>query len=296
MMKSLGMSAFKVMSYNIRFAAKYEAKREYEWDYRKSGLVDVIKGQMPDVIGLQEVLSDQLDYIAQSLGDSYKHVGNAREYDSKNKSYRGEYSSVFYNTKKFQLLDQNTFWLSDNPDVPNEGPAWDADCVRICTWVLLKDLNSEKVFVHFNTHWDHVGPQARTNSAVLMRNRIMQMLVTLRQKGFKDPLISVSGDFNCLPDAKELSTMTEPLEDSGNNIKLQLTDSKSIAKSKQGPEGTFTFFDMSGNILIDYIFIQDGFDAIRKWDVDLYHVVDDLLPCGHVPSDHRPIVINLSCR
>lgn len=52
--------------------------------------------------------------------DGYKYVGVGRD-DGKTK---GEFSAIFYNTLKFDVLKEKTFWLSETTDIISVG--WDA--------------------------------------------------------------------------------------------------------------------------------------------------------------------------
>merc|ERR1719487_1802671 len=167
-----GSLLLKCMTYNIRFNSK-DDKGYSAWLYRRQGLVDIVKKFGPDLLGLQEVLQDQLDYIKEELGDDYTHVGLPREYDPKTQKYSGEYSCVFFNNQRFELLDHSTFWLSETPDVPGSH-GWDAACNRVCTWVKLRVKETKHVVFHFNTHWDHVGIISRTKSSDLMKSRMME--------------------------------------------------------------------------------------------------------------------------
>ena len=49
---------------------------------------------------------------------------------------------------------------------------WDAVCVRIVTWVHLKEIKTGNTFYVFNTHFDHVGDTARLESARLIKQEI----------------------------------------------------------------------------------------------------------------------------
>jgi endonuclease/exonuclease/phosphatase family metal-dependent hydrolase len=83
-----GFLLLKCMSYNIRFNNP-DDKGPASWMYRRSGLADVVKKFEPDLLGCQEVLQDQLDFIQEELGESYTHVGKPREYNRQTKEYWG---------------------------------------------------------------------------------------------------------------------------------------------------------------------------------------------------------------
>ena len=60
---------------------------------------------------MQEVLRHQLEDLKARLPE-YAEVGVGRE-DGKT---QGEYAPLFYKKDRFELLDNNTFWLSQYPD------------------------------------------------------------------------------------------------------------------------------------------------------------------------------------
>ena len=85
----------------------------------------------------------------------------------------GEYSAVFYNQDRFLKKQGGTFWLSETPETCTFG--WDAVCRRVCSWVELEDRESGATLHVFNTHFDHVGVEARKNSAALILKKISEI-------------------------------------------------------------------------------------------------------------------------
>ena len=96
----------------------------------------------------------------------YDYIGIGRE-DGKQ---AGEHSAIFYRTDKFEVLEHGNFWLSEITDRPNKG--WDAVLPRICTWGEFRDKQTGFTFLFFNLHMDHVGVQARAESAKLILKKI----------------------------------------------------------------------------------------------------------------------------
>lgn len=198
----------------------------------------------------------------------YAFVGVGRE-DGKEK---GEYSAIFYRKNKFELVKQSTFWLSETPDTPGS-KSWDAAITRIVTLAVLKEIASSKAFIMLNTHFDHIGQQARLNSAIFIKGLI---------KGISNPESSmpviVSGDFNSTP--KE-----PPYQNMINNAGIQLIDSRP-ADSKTG---TFCGFEVNAIECktIDFIFHS------THWKTHSYQVILDHVG-KYYPSDHLPVLTSLS--
>jgi len=257
--------SFNIMTYNIRYDNPHDG--ENQWTNRKEFLCDQIAGTKPDILGIQEGLHHQVMYL-DSVFIDYTYVGIGRD-DGKKK---GEYSAIFYNHKKFEVLESSTFWLSSTPNIVSVG--WDASMERICTYGLFRNKNTgQKIWV-FNTHFDHIGNEARSQSARLIWQKINEL-----NKG-KLPVI-LMGDFNLKP-------ISEPIL----YIASTLQDSKTISLSiAEGPVGTFNGFRISEPILdrIDYVFVSKNNIQVNK-----YAVLSDIRNLRY-PSDHLPVLVELTC-
>lgn len=247
-----------VMTYNIKYDNVQDTVNN--WNDRKAAMVDLLQKEHPDFIGMQEVLYRQLEYLDQAL-DGYDYVGVGRD-DGKQK---GEFSPIFYDTQRYQLLASNTFWLSKTPDKISVG--WDAAMERICSFGLFVDKNTEKKVYVFNTHFDHIGVKARANSAKL----ILKKIASLNRN--KLPVI-LMGDLNLEPDAPPIRHITQHLADGAVLSSARPT----------GPKGTFNGFNTQASIerRIDYIFLS-GFQVAE------YEHLNERLDNGKHISDHLPV-------
>lgn len=168
----------RVMSYNLRYGwSDYD-----EWIKRKDLLVEQILEYKPDSIGIQE--GDDLwmseDEGLPKLLEGYDYVGVGRD-DGKTS---GEYAAVFYLKDKYEVINSGNFWLSETPELPSIG--WDAVAYRICTWVTLRDKETGDTYTHYNTHLDHKGERARTESTSLIIEKVLSSTT---------PAV-ITGDFN----------------------------------------------------------------------------------------------------
>ena len=222
----------KVMTFNIRLSL--ESDKENSWVKRKDDALKLMNYYHPDVMGVQEAVPQQMADIKTGL-KNYDFVGVARD-DGANK---GEYSAIFYNTEKLQVLQSGTFWLSETPEKPSKG--WDAAYNRICTYALIKTKKGGKKFWAFNVHFDHVGNVARENSAKL----ILEKIKTLNTGNF--PVV-LTGDFNLTDKTEPVKIISKTMADSFYNCR----------KPHYGPTGTFTGFDVNTvpKDRIDYIFTK----------------------------------------
>ena len=175
-----------VITYNIKYDDN--SIGDQSWNVRKEAVFELINSYSPDIFGIQEGLIHQVEFLDSKLHD-HKFVGVGREDGNKN----GEYCAIFFDYKKYKLLKNSTFWLSEDPYKASVG--WDAALERICTYALLENLKSGKKLWVFNTHFDHVGNIAREKSARLLIEKIQMLNIN------QDPVL-LMGDFNSLADVR----------------------------------------------------------------------------------------------
>lgn len=251
-----------LISFNIRYDNTSDTINN--WNKRKASLASLIQHYDADIVGIQEGLHHQVDYLNNAL-NGYSYVGVGRD-DGQQK---GEYSAIFYNSDKFKVLKTNTFWLSETPEKVSVG--WDASMERICTYALFENVTSKKQFYVFNTHFDHRGMQARINSAELIYKKIKEINTS-------DLPAILMGDLNLTPD-------TEPIQ----FLKKHLTDAMGISKKPfYGPIGTFNGFDQDRIMenRIDYIFVNNI-------EVLSYTHIDDRMANNMHISDHLPVLMTI---
>ena len=169
-----------LMTYNIRL--DLAADGENSWTNRKGKIIQQLENNHPDILGIQEGLPHQINYISQHL-PLYGFVGDPRD-DGKTK---GEYSGIYYNTDNFIVIESNTFWLSETPHKPSIG--WDAAYPRICTYGIFEEKSTKKRILVFNTHLDHKGEKARSEALKLIYKTIKKFNTQ------KYPIV-LMGDFN----------------------------------------------------------------------------------------------------
>lgn len=259
----VALSQTTFMTFNLRY--NNPGDKENCWEYRKVEIADMLHRYHPDILGIQEGLQDQVLYLDSALED-YSYTGVGRD-DGKTK---GEYSAIFYNTNRFELLSMKTYWLSDTPDTVSVG--WDAAMERIATFAMFSDLKKGDTLYVFNTHMDHIGVQARENSARLILRIIDQ------QKLWNKRLV-VMGDFNATPQESPVKLFAEKLQCAYNNSR----------ETKLGPPGTFNAFNTTEPVTkrIDYIFTN-------KLSVRIYRHIDDRRKNNRWLSDHLPVLIQLN--
>mgnify|MGYP001515223049 FL=1 len=206
------------------------------WQYRKDTVCQYILDKKMDIIGMQEVLHNQLEDLKAGL-PNYAAIGVGRD-DGKEK---GEYSPLFYRADKYEVLESNTFWLSQYPDSVGF-IGWDGACTRIATWAKFKDKATGKIFMGVNTHFAQGGTYARRESALLIIKKIKEIV--------GDQPAVVTGDFNVNDQSEAYQTIT--------TNEFVLKDAYKMTDQKAGPNYTFHDFGryaMEKREKIDFIFV-----------------------------------------
>lgn len=257
-----------VMTFNIRYNTKNDSLNA--WPYRKEMAASQVKFHNVHILGVQEALHDQMMDLGQSL-NKFKYTGVGRD-DGKMK---GEYSAIFYDTTRMKLTQSSTFWLSLTPEVPGS-KGWDANITRIVTWAKFRDLVTKKTFFVFNTHFDHIGQEARRESAKLLKQKVKDIAGST-------PVI-ITGDFNAHPSDEPIKILMDE------NDKDKFIDTKATSVTPHyGPHGTFNGFGSKerDSEPIDFIFIKG------KWNVKQHATLSQTWG-GRFSSDHFPVFAKLS--
>ncbi|MEO0008356.1 MAG: hypothetical protein RJA20_2552 [Bacteroidota bacterium] len=231
------------------------------WELRKEALVGEVLSQQPSVAGFQEVLKSQVDFLDKHL-KGYQRYGVGREDGGE----KGEYSPVYFDTTAFRLVTASTRWLSATPDKPGKG--WDAACERIATVVTLLDRKTGDSLMVINTHWDHIGVEARRNSAGVIRSLLSEWRKSGRNAVFM-------GDLNAEPGTPPIMQLGKFLRDA--------------CPSGQSDNGTFNGFEVNKKRYprIDYIWL-----AAPGWKVTHYKVLHPKVN-GRQVSDHFPVLVKV---
>ncbi len=257
-----GESVLSVMTFNIRYGTASDG--ENSWELRKDIVVETIRSRGPHVLGLQECLKFQADYIASRLPE-FDHFGVGREADG-----GGERMEIFYRPDVVVPLESGSFWLSETPDVPGSR-SWKAANVRMATWARFHHLEAGRQFLYLNTHLDHRSEEARVEAS--------KMLATWADEAPRGLPVIITADFNA---TAEQSLPWQILTKS-------LTDSWTAAAERTGPPVTWSAFQAPSNEVrrIDWILVND------RVSISLCETVTYNLD-GRYPSDHYPVFARLN--
>lgn len=260
---NLKAQSFNVATFNVRYDNPKDSGNL--WIDRAPIVANLIRFHDFDVFGIQEGLKNQLDDISAAL-PQFARYGRGRD-DGKE---AGEHSAIYYKKDKFKLVKSGDFWLSETPNTPGKG--WDATCCnRICSWVYLEDIKTNKKFYLFNAHFDHQGVIARKESGKLILQKIKEI-------AGNEPAL-FTGDLNGNRQSEWYLTVANSviLKDAYKNVRYPY-ENNSSSNGFRIPRGMG---------VIDHIFMSKQFTA-SKWGIltDTYF--------GKFPSDHFPVMATVS--
>ena len=254
----------RVMSFNIRYDEPRDGVNA--WSNRKQKVADVIRFHKADLVGVQEALLTQLRDLERMLPDmAWCGVGRT---DGKE---AGEYSAILYPKSRFQIQECKTFWLSPTPDVAGS-KGGDAAYPRVVTWARFRDRITKKTFIHFNTHFDHIGQTARIESSKLILRRIVDAAGKL-------PFV-LTGDFNVVESNEAYKTIASGMR-----------DARYVSINPHfGGDSTWTAFkQIEPGRKIDYIFVRAGMKVID-------HAILADQWNGLWASDHLPVLAEIEIK
>jgi endonuclease/exonuclease/phosphatase family metal-dependent hydrolase len=266
----------KVLSYNVRYGSTtIEAMATLfrkgdtgdgflPWSERLPEIRERIMGYAPDLLGLQEMESDN-DIKAIVPLDRYTlvsyHLGSLQYGDS----------ALLYKTVRFEQLDSGQLWLGPNPELPMSLGFSPLAMIRYSNWVLLREKSTGFTFMFVNTHFDNAGKN-KEPSAILFHDRIARLSAGI-------PMI-VSGDFNTTANTDRYYRFTGSKDHPAllENI-YDIFKNKPLGESASHPDK-----------LIDHILVGGP----CKVNVDQWLVDTRKLNNGQQMSDHNPVFAQLN--
>ncbi|KAF3042321.1 hypothetical protein E8E12_001233 [Didymella heteroderae] len=277
---------FRSLSFNIRYAAS-ASTYERPWSVRGPLVISQLKNATTaatasrsiPIIGLQEVLHQQLVDIKAGLGSSWTHLGTGRD-DGKQ---AGEYVPLLYQPSVLRLVGSAQKWLSPTPDVPSFWPG--AGSRRYVIVAVFDVVASGTRVVVANTHLDNASLTARVEGIKVA----LKTIEDVRARFGENLPVLLTGDFNSVPGTGDAygTTVSDGL----------LSDLRTLATPAQrfGPEGTFSGFEpgKEPNNRIDFIWL--GPNATSTWAVRRYEVLGNVVGGVYI-SDHRAVQGDVTLR
>lgn len=264
----LSGDSVRIASYNLLFEKTVPSVDAQKWAARRIQVERLFKACHLDVVGTQEALTRQVNDLLTALPD-YARLGTDLWGSF---SATNENEALFYNKKRLDVLDSGEFWYSTTPDKAGSY-SWEATYPRMCIWGKFEEKSTGKIFYVFNSHFHVDFPQSRLESAKLL----LTYVIKRASEGY--PVVC-TGDFNSDDSSEALQVLLK----SG-----FLVDSKNLATSHSGCDGTYHGFDLTKvpTATIDHIFVT------KDIGVGPYHVVDEELQTGKFGSDHLPVITDI---
>ncbi len=260
----------KMMTYNLKFASP-----DYKpsWEVRREMQIELIRKYNPDIIGTQEGLKEQIDWLADHLPE-YVVVGEGRKGGDDD-----EHMAIFFKRDKFRLREMQSFQLSETPEIIGSGPEVNP---RMVTWMRLAFINrpvdgekshhpqdyrghweNTREFYVFNTHYfnGRIDTLARLNASKLILKRV----TALNRFGSWTPErpVFLLGDFNCRQGSAPYKVLVGDKNSTNPDLfKNSFEDEKKI----------------------DWVLYKGAVKVLKYEDVD-FNVKDVY------PSDHKPIYV-----
>ncbi len=255
--------AIDVMTFNIRTSQGRDG--ENVWPNRKELVVETIERFDPDIVGLQEVLSEQIDFLETEL-PQYRWVGVDRGLNGG--TGLSEATPIFYRYEELVPIESGTFWLSGDAGSPSRTRR----ASRIVTWARFHHLATRQQIYAFNTHFTLRRGQQQIDSAERINERIAALP--------PGSSVIVMGDFNAVAESSETWEVA---------TSQGLRDAWLIARQRRGPPLTSNGFGpppegREGRI--DWVLVSDPIEVLDV--ATIVHSAD-----GRYPSDHYPVLAKL---
>ena len=276
----------RVMTFNLR-GAGYPQDAPNSWSNRADLNVRTIRKYNPDLIGFQELQEGNLRTYRQQLGEYQWVLGKPS-----NEPGFYNYNAIYWKAEHFELLESGGMWLSETPHTWSK--SWDAVFVRCANWVRLRARQNGVELLHFNTHLDHVGVQARVNGS-------RQIIAKARELSQGKTAVIVSGDFNSIPWLPESGL---PGKISFDDTSFHLFSSSGfrdafLETGQSDTAHTHTYHGYQGEGFsglqhgmaqrIDWILLSDGESHLEAKNCQ---TARDSQPPIY-PSDHYPVIADL---
>ncbi len=256
-------SEVRLLTFNLRYGTASDG--ENAWPHRRDLVVEILRREPWDFVGMQEALRFQIEELAVAVPE-FRWIGRGRDDGDE----AGEHVPIFYRGNRWRLVHDEHFWLSETPEKPGSR-SWGNQLPRMVTAGRFVEKSSGKAVWIFNTHFDHQSQESRERSARLLAERVSR-------RDPPDPVV-VMGDFN----AGEENSAVRFLKGTVPGSPVKLIDSFRLIHPSADDVGTFHGFrGGTAGEKIDYVFVEPG-TAVCSADILRISFR------GKFPSDHYPV-------
>lgn len=253
----------RLATYNIQYPVMGWPEK------RIAPLIALLEEYRFDVFGVQEPYMHQIEDMMKYIGKDYDWIGSNVSGDNTDRTHH--FNPIFYRRDRLELLDYNTVWLSDAIGKPGYG----ARSTRLFIWAKFRDKRTNKVFFHFNGHYDHRGHEAKIASSYIVLDMIKRV-----SKGMP---AFVTADFN----SDEKSEPYRVLQESPFLEDTMLAVSEPVNAQYQSYAEYKPVTNRAANGMhIDHLFYTPNAIRIKHWELIIK------AHKGHYGSDHLPIFVD----
>lgn len=258
-------------SYNLRRSGLTEEDNNNKWSIRKDRLATSIANCAFDIVGFQEVDTEQQNWLRDVFGPQDYAFYFFSPYAQNGVGSRGQ--GVGYRASMFVLEESHFFWASNDPDTMSSSDTGSSGNFNRggCCVVLRHKSTGLKIFFMDNHGCLNSGPNQQFAHVYVDREKMYN----------PDGLPSVFvGDMNAGESSETGSvymTYTSHWKDSYKELP---------AADRSGYAGTYNGYSYpTGKSRIDYIFIRGAVTPT-------HYTCDNTLYGGYYPSDHFPIYLD----
>ena len=253
----------RLATYNIQYPVMGWPEK------RLAPLIALLEEYQFDVFGVQEPHLHQIEDMMRYIGKDYDWIGSNVTGDNTDRNHH--FNPIFYRRDRLELLDYDTVWLSDAVNKPGYG----ARSTRLFIWAKFRDKRTNKVFYHFNGHYDHRGFEAKIASSYIVLDMIKRV-----SKGMP---AFVTADYN----ADEKTEPYRVLQESPYLKDSMLAVAEPVNAQYQSYAEYKPVTNRKANGMhIDHLFYTPNAIRIKHWELIIKSHK------GHYGSDHLPIFVD----
>eukprot|EP00931_Biecheleriopsis_adriatica_P115053 TRINITY_DN9089_c0_g1_i1.p1 TRINITY_DN9089_c0_g1~~TRINITY_DN9089_c0_g1_i1.p1 ORF type:complete len:370 (-),score=69.39 TRINITY_DN9089_c0_g1_i1:95-1114(-) len=299
-----GATEFELWSFNLRTEFKEKDDGPNGWSHRRQACAELIRKRQPSLVCVQEATPAMLNFLVAHIGElNYGWIGTSRSLNAGD-----EMAGFLYNKRCIDLVAHQTLWLAED-DKPRGLPGWDAMYPRTLETAVFRYSTDGPTGVPkeqevgmlrvLNTHFDHVGVEARTRSAELIAGAIAAGALQWPQC-----VQIVTGDFNNIKannacydiltrQATGLLDVARQLPPRSDMVRFTLHKFDGVDFVSSKGDGTVDLHAANSKEAdaqhIDWILFRNGRD-LRVQPV-AFEVMTDRVPEGPYVSDHFPLSV-----
>mmetsp|Transcript_26910 Transcript_26910/g.75816 ORF Transcript_26910/g.75816 Transcript_26910/m.75816 type:complete len:371 (-) Transcript_26910:109-1221(-) len=297
----------EIWSFNLRTEFREAEDGPDGWSKRREGVAQLLRKRTPALVCVQEATEEMLQFLTEHSGkDSYGWAAQSRS-----PGQPDETAGFLFDRRRLSLLSHNCTWLAPD-ETPHGKRAWDAECPRTfetATFGLRSELSGALASTPFlrvlNTHFDHVGVEARRLSGQMLASAVAQGAID-----FPQTAQLVCGDFNSPKGGGNV--VYELLTGSGVRDALRVVPVRNMVASTIHKFKGTDFASSRGDGTVE-LQVARGEEDVKQLDarhIDWMlwrdaagegegarllprtcEVIVDQLPDGRWPSDHFPLSV-----